>query len=65
MYAPDVMQGHFNDTKACRSPGMKRSQRGPARYGVFQVAGVPVPKRLFATILERIRRLRLLMPAPG
>jgi len=30
-----------------------------ARYVVFQMAEVAVPKRLFRTILERIRRLRL------
>jgi len=30
-----------------------------ARYVVFQMAEVAVPRRLFATILERIRRLRL------
>ena len=30
-----------------------------ARYVIFQMAEVAVPKRLFRTILERIRRLRL------
>ena len=30
-----------------------------ARYVVFQMAEVAVPKRLFRAILERIRRLRL------
>ena len=30
-----------------------------ARYVVFQMAEVAVPKRLFQAILERIRRLRL------
>ncbi len=30
-----------------------------ARYVIFQLAEVAVPKRLFRTILERIRRLRL------
>ena len=30
-----------------------------ARYVVFQMAEVAVPKRLFWAILERIRRLRL------
>ena len=30
-----------------------------SRYVIFQVAEVAVPKRLFRTILERIRRLRL------
>ena len=29
-----------------------------ARYVVFQMAEVAVPRRLFAAILERIRRLR-------
>jgi len=30
-----------------------------ARYVIFQMAEVAVPKRLFRGILERIRRLRL------
>ena len=30
-----------------------------ARYVIFQMADVAVPKRLFRAILERIRRLRL------
>jgi len=30
-----------------------------ARYVIFQMAEVGVPKRLFRAILERIRRLRL------
>jgi hypothetical protein len=30
-----------------------------ARYVVFQMAEVAVPRRLFAAILERIRRLRV------
>ena len=30
-----------------------------ARYVIFQMAEVAVPKRLFRVILERIRRLRL------
>ena len=30
-----------------------------ARYVVFQMAAVAVPRRLFAAILERIRQLRL------
>ncbi len=30
-----------------------------ARYVIFQMAEVAVPKRLFRAILERIRRLRL------
>ncbi len=29
-----------------------------ARYVIFQMAEVAVPKRLFRAILERIRRLR-------
>ena len=31
-----------------------------ARYVIFEMAGVAVPKRLFRAILERMRRLRLL-----
>jgi hypothetical protein len=30
-----------------------------AKYVVFQLAEVAVPRQLFAAILERIRRLRL------
>jgi hypothetical protein len=29
-----------------------------ARYVIFQMAEVPIPRRLFAAILERIQRLR-------
>ena len=36
-----------------------------ARYVVFQMAEVAVPKRLFRAILERIRRLRLPEMVPG
>jgi len=32
---------------------------------IFQMAEVAVPKRLFAAILERIRRLRPPEPVPG
>jgi len=35
-----------------------------ARYVVFQMAEVAVPKRLFQAILERIRRRRLPETAP-
>jgi len=35
-----------------------------ARYVIFQLAEVAVPKRLFAAILERIRRLRLPQAVP-
>ena len=36
-----------------------------ARYVIFQMAEVAVPKRLFRTILERIRRLRVPETVPG
>jgi len=36
-----------------------------ARYVIFQMAEVAVPKRLFRAILERIRRLRLPNMVPG
>ena len=36
-----------------------------ARYVIFQMAEVAVPKRLFRAILERIRRLRLPETVPG
>ena len=35
-----------------------------ARYVVFQMAEVAVPKRLFRAILERIRHLRLPQAVP-
>jgi len=35
-----------------------------ARYVVFQMAEVAVPKKLFRAILERIRRLRLPATVP-
>jgi len=36
-----------------------------ARYVIFQMAEVAVPKKLFQAILERIRRLRPREPVPG
>jgi hypothetical protein len=36
-----------------------------ARYVIFQMAEVAVPRRLFRAILERIRRLRPREPVPG
>lgn len=36
-----------------------------ARYVIFLLAEVAVPKRLFRAILERIRRLRLPKMVPG
>jgi len=36
-----------------------------ARYVIFQMAKVPVPRRLFRAILERIGRLRLAETVPG
>jgi hypothetical protein len=36
-----------------------------ARYVIFQMAEVAVPQRLFRTILEGIRRLRLPQTVPG
>ena len=36
-----------------------------ARYVIFQMAEVAVPKRLFRAILERIRRLRPPETVPG
>ncbi len=33
-----------------------------SRYVVFQMAEVAVPRRLFAAILDRIRRLAALLP---
>ena len=36
-----------------------------ARYVIFQMAEVAMPKRLFQGILERIRRLRLPEMVPG
>jgi hypothetical protein len=36
-----------------------------ARYVIFQMAEVAVPKRLFRAILARIRRLCLPEPVPG
>ena len=36
-----------------------------ARYVIFQMAEVAVPKQLFRAILERIRRLRLPEAVPG
>jgi len=36
-----------------------------SRYVVFQMAEVAILRGLFAAILERIRRLRLLRPVPG
>ena len=36
-----------------------------ARYVFFQTAEVAIPRRLFAAILERIRRLRPREPATG
>jgi len=36
-----------------------------ARYVIFQMAEVAIPRGLFATILQRIRRLRPLARAPG
>jgi hypothetical protein len=35
-----------------------------ARYVIFQMAEVAVPRRLFDTILRRIRRLRSTVPVP-
>ena len=35
-----------------------------ARYVIFQMAEVAVPRRLFDTILRRIRRLRSPVPVP-
>ena len=35
-----------------------------ARRVVFQMAEVAIPRTLFAAILRRIERLRLLAPAP-
>jgi hypothetical protein len=35
-----------------------------ARQVVFQLAEVAIPRTLFAAILRRIERLRLLAPAP-
>ncbi|MGB2966519.1 MAG: transposase, partial [Phycisphaerae bacterium] len=35
-----------------------------ARYVVFQMAEVAIPRRLFRAILERIRRLRLPAAVP-
>ena len=34
-------------------------KKGRAKYITFQLAGVSVPRKLFAAILERIGRLRL------
>ena len=36
-----------------------------ARYIVFQMAEVAIPRRLFRTILERIARLRVPEGVPG
>ena len=36
-----------------------------ARYVIFQMAELAVPKQLFRAILERIRRLRLPEMVPG
>ena len=36
-----------------------------ARYVIFQMAEVAVPKRLFRAILARIRQLRMPEAAPG
>ena len=36
-----------------------------ARYVIFQMAEVAIPRRLFSAILERIRRLRPRSPVPG
>jgi len=36
-----------------------------ARYAVFQMAKVAVPRHLFRTILDRIRRLRPVRAASG
>jgi hypothetical protein len=36
-----------------------------ARYVVFQMAEVAIPRHLFALILQRIRRLRPREPVPG
>ena len=36
-----------------------------ARYVIFQMAEVAVPKKLFRAILKRIRRLRPREPVPG
>jgi hypothetical protein len=36
-----------------------------ARYVIFQMAELAVPKRLFRAILERIRRLRMPETVPG
>jgi len=36
-----------------------------ARYVIYQMAEVAVPKRLFRAILERIQRLRLPQAVPG
>ncbi len=36
-----------------------------SRYVVFQMAEVAVPRWLFRSILERIRRLRPREPVPG
>ena len=36
-----------------------------ARYVVFQMAEVAVPKRLFRAILTRIRQLRMPEAVPG
>ena len=35
-----------------------------ARYVIFQMAEVAVPRTLFDTILQRIRRLRSAVPVP-
>ena len=36
-----------------------------AHYVVFQMAEVAIPRRLFATILERIPQLPQVIPVPG
>jgi len=36
-----------------------------ARYVVFQMAEVAIPRRLFQAILERIRRLKVPSAVPG
>jgi len=48
-------------------PRVKIGAKGvaPAQDAIFQMAEVAVPRRLFAAILERMRRLRLPKTVPG
>lgn len=68
---PSVSHSHFrlppsaHDTPNRPGRDSKGMKTTHARYVIFQMAEVAVPKRLFRAILDRIRRLRPPDSVPG